>query len=63
MWRSAIWSSAVFAGYESVRKLVHHGATTHVGWGIAAAVVGITGNQAVAWYKGRESGDASNRRH
>ena len=49
----AIWSSAVFAGYESVRKLVHHGATTHVGWGIAAAAVGIAGNQAVAWYKGR----------
>ena len=49
----AIWSSAVFAGYESVRKLVHHGATTHLGWGIVAAVVGIAGNQAVAWYKGR----------
>jgi cation diffusion facilitator family transporter len=48
----AIWSSAIFAGYESVRKLVHHGTTTHVGWGIAAAIVGIAGNQAVAWYKG-----------
>ena len=24
-----------------------------MGWGIAAAVVGIAGNQAVAWYKGR----------
>ena len=49
----AIWASALFAGFESVRKLVHHGETTHVGWGIAAAVVGIAGNQAVAWYKGR----------
>ena len=49
----AIWTSALFAGFESVRKLVHHGETTHVGWGIAAAVVGIVGNQAVAWYKGR----------
>ena len=49
----AIWASALFAGIESVRKLVHHGATVHLGWGIAAAVVGIAGNQAVAWYKGR----------
>ncbi len=49
----AIWASALFAGIESVRKLVHHGETIHLGWGIAAAVVGIAGNQAVAWYKGR----------
>jgi cation diffusion facilitator family transporter len=49
----AIWASALFAGIESVRKLVHHGTTVHLGWGIAAAVVGIAGNQAVAWYKGR----------
>lgn len=49
----AIWGSAVFAGIESVGKLVHHGETIHLGWGIAAGVVGIAGNQAVAWYKGR----------
>jgi cation diffusion facilitator family transporter len=49
----AIWASALFAGIESMRKLVHHGSTVHLGWGIAAAVVGIAGNQAVAWYKGR----------
>jgi divalent metal cation (Fe/Co/Zn/Cd) transporter len=49
----AIWSSAVFAGTESIWKLVHHGETVHLGWGIAAAVVGIAGNQAVARYKGR----------
>jgi cation diffusion facilitator family transporter len=49
----AIWASALFAGIESVRKLVHHGETVHLGWGIAAAAVGIAGNQAVAWYKGR----------
>ena len=49
----AIWASALFAGIESVRKLVHHGQTDHLGWGIAAAFVGIAGNQAVAWYKGR----------
>ena len=49
----AIWGSAVFAGIESARKLVDHSATVHVGWGMAAAAVGIVGNQAVAWYKGR----------
>jgi len=36
---------------ESVAKLVRHGATHHVGWGIAAAVIGIAGNQLVARYK------------
>lgn len=49
----AIWGSAVFAGYESARKLIHHGTTIHLAWGMAAAVAGILGNQAVAWYKGR----------
>jgi cation diffusion facilitator family transporter len=46
-----IWASAVFAGVESVRKLLEHGTTTHVGIGIVAAAVGILGNQAVARYK------------
>src|ERR1700755_1529418 len=46
-----IWASAVFAGLESVRKLVEHGRTTHVGGGIAGAVLGIVGNQVVARYK------------
>jgi cation diffusion facilitator family transporter len=46
-----IWASAAFAGYESVRKLIEHGHTSHVGIGIAGAVVGIIGNQAVARYK------------
>src|SRR5579864_4544203 len=32
-----IWASAAFAGYESVRKLLDHGATTHVAAGIAGA--------------------------
>jgi cation diffusion facilitator family transporter len=49
----AIWGSAVFAGIESARKLVDHSTTVHVGWGMAAAAVGIVGNQGVAWYKGR----------
>ena len=48
-----IWASAVFAGYVSVHKLVHHGTTSHLGLGMAAAIVGIVGNQLVARYKGR----------
>lgn len=46
-----IWGSAVFAGIESYRKLVGHGTTSHVGWGMAGAVLGMVGNQAVARYK------------
>jgi len=57
-----IWASAVFAGWESVRKLVDHGHTTNVGWGIAGAVVGMVGNQIVGRYKlrvGRRIGSAT----
>jgi len=46
-----IWASAAFAGYESIRKLIAHGPTTHLGAGIAGAVIGIVGNMAVARYK------------
>lgn len=46
-----IWASAVFAGVESVRKLIEHGGTGHVTVGIVGAAVGILGNQAVARYK------------
>jgi cation diffusion facilitator family transporter len=46
-----IWASAVFAGAESVRKLLAHGTTAHVGIGIVGAVLGIAGNQVVARYK------------
>jgi cation diffusion facilitator family transporter len=46
-----IWASAAFAGLESIRKLLEHGRTTHVGAGIAGAAVGIIGNQVVARYK------------
>jgi cation diffusion facilitator family transporter len=46
-----IWASAVFAGVVSVHKLTVHGRTTHLGFGMAAAVVGIVGNQIVARYK------------
>lgn len=46
-----IWGSAAVAAFESVNKLLRHGGTGYVGWGIAAAVVGIAGNQLVARYK------------
>ena len=46
-----IWASAAFAGYESVRKLIGHGTTSHVALGIAGASLGIIGNQVVARYK------------
>ena len=46
-----IWASAIFAGTESVAKLLRHGTTQHVSWGIAAALAGIVGNQLVARYK------------
>ncbi len=48
-----IWASAVFAGIVSVHKLTEHGRTTHLGFGMAAALVGIVGNQVVARYKRR----------
>src|ERR1700721_4171832 len=36
-----IWGSALVAGFESVNKLLRHGSTGHVGWGRAAAGVGV----------------------
>ena len=57
-----IWASAAFAGYESIRKLIAHGTTAHVGAGIAGAVIGIAGNLIVARYKlvvGRRIGSAT----
>jgi len=46
-----IWASAAFAGYESIRKLLEHGPTSHVTLGICGAALGIAGNQVVARYK------------
>jgi len=46
-----IWASAAFAGYESIRKLIEHGHTSHIAAGIAGAALGIIGNQVVARYK------------
>jgi cation diffusion facilitator family transporter len=48
---AVIWVSAAFAGFESIRKLVDHGPTSHVALGIAGAALGIVGNQVVARYK------------
>ncbi len=48
---AVIWASAALAGAESIRKIIGHGGTGHVGVGIAGAVIGIAGNQAVARYK------------
>lgn len=46
-----IWASAVFAGFVSYHKLVEHGRTTHLGIGMAAAIIGVIGNVLVARYK------------
>lgn len=46
-----IWASAALAAVESVHKLLAHGSTHHVGWGIGGAAIGIVGNQLVARYK------------
>jgi cation diffusion facilitator family transporter len=46
-----IWASAALAGFQSIHKLLEHGTTSHVGWGIVGALVGIVGNQLVARYK------------
>lgn len=57
-----VWASAAFAGFESIRKLIEHGPTTDVGWGIAGALIGFLGNQVVARYKlavGRRIGSAT----
>lgn len=48
-----IWLSAAFAGYQSYVKFVRNGETGHILIGIGGATLGIIGNQAVAWYKGR----------
>lgn len=46
-----VWASAVFAGVESVHKLLGSAGTSHLGVGMVAAGLGIVGNQMVARYK------------
>lgn len=54
-----ICASAALAGAESIHKIISHGATGHIGAGIAGAAIGIIGNQLVARYK-LITGDADN---
>jgi cation diffusion facilitator family transporter len=48
---AVVWASAVFAASVSIHKLTEHGRTSNVALGVAAATVGILGNQLVARYK------------
>jgi cation diffusion facilitator family transporter len=50
---SVVWASAALAGWQSWRKLVDGGHTSHLVLGAVAALVGVAGNQLVARYKGR----------
>ena len=50
---AAIWISAGVAFYQSYEKLVSGSPTTDLALGMAAAVIGIIGNQIVARYKSR----------
>jgi cation diffusion facilitator family transporter len=43
--------SAAFAGYESARRIINPVEINHLGWVMAAAVVGFLGNEAVAIYR------------
>ena len=38
-------------GADEITLLIDHGPTSHLGWGIAGAAIGIVGNQVVARYK------------
>ena len=49
-----ILGSAFLAAYESLRKWLHQAAPTHLGLGMAAALIGLIGNELVAIYKIRE---------
>ena len=57
-----IAASAAFAGYEAIHRLVHPEKVTHLGFVMAAAVVGFVGNEVVAQYRirvGRRIGSAA----
>jgi cation diffusion facilitator family transporter len=54
--------SAVIAGYESVRRLIHPVAIDNLGWVAAAGLLGFVGNELVALYRirvGRRIGSAA----
>jgi cation diffusion facilitator family transporter len=57
-----ITASAVFAGYEAIHRLMHPQKVSHLGFVMAAAVVGAVGNEVVAQYRirvGRRIGSAA----
>jgi cation diffusion facilitator family transporter len=57
-----IAASAVFAGYEAIHRLIHPQKVSHLGFVMAAAVVGAVGNEVVAQYRirvGRRIGSAA----
>ena len=57
-----IASSAGFAGYEAINRLIHPEKVFHLGFVMAAAVVGAVGNELVAQYRirvGRRIGSAA----
>ncbi len=54
--------SAIVAGYQAVRRLIHPIPIDHLGWVAAAGVVGFVGNELVALYRirvGRRIGSAA----
>ena len=54
--------SAIIAGVESVRRLIHPVPIQHVGWVAAAGLVGFIGNELVAIYRirvGRQIGSVA----
>ena len=54
--------SAIIAGYEAIRRLLHPVAIEHVGWVAAAGVISFLGNEIVATYRtriGRRIGSAA----
>ena len=54
--------SAIIAGYQAVRRLLHPVMIGHLGWVAAAGVIGFLGNELVALYRirvGRRIGSAA----
>jgi len=57
-----IAASAGLAAFEAFRRLVDPQPLEHLGWVMAASIVGFLGNEAVAWYRirvGRSIGSAA----
>lgn len=57
-----IATSAVVAGYQAVRRLIHPVPIDNLGWVAAAGVIGFLGNELVALYRirvGRQIGSAA----